>query len=661
MDIDQISEPDANHVDLAPGGADDTSEAAENVSLRPVAWLQATEDDLVGLDFEAPIAGSTSATCDALSDLYRQAAQPSKEGKPPADTAATRIFATLAAATSMHLKARERAEPFGPLMSVGDRRTAIPADFRGEPVRLLANMAARSVNPALKARLADMCWLLEPKRGPLGAAAVAAYVHTIEVVELGILKFPFGQNDGALEFRAGDLLRRALYIGWAIGWGKPETIRARDAVMRLRGQAAMRRLAAPMIWFAELDLDFSVSDPLSVAAGIEEVLAAGDVDFRAGTSLWRLAARAYHTAKQDADAHRCLAEAAEAMVAEADRLFVDRGHHAAMLASHELSNAIHQLHGIPGKRDRRTELRHRLIDVQARIPEEMSIYAHEWDVSGIAKQAEEAVGGASLFDTLFVFAGFAASPDPNALTEAAVKSIQQHPLSSLFAGVHYDKDGKVVHRSEAANFQGDPGVSAIQREISQHESVRRNIIGTAIEFARRNIMTRHFLPEELLTAILRHSAFVPQDLVLTYSRAFLRFFQGDFSSALYTLTPLLEASLRHLLKLNGHDVSIFDDATQTQQDRTISSLFEQMRDELDLVFTRAITTDIENVFLLRPGPHIRHDVAHGVLHDGAPYSPDAIYACWLIFRLCVLPLFPHLEPLRDALKQGGLGLVEELD
>jgi len=522
-------------------------------------------------------------------------------------------------------------------------------------------MAARSVNPVLKARLADMCWLLEPKRGALGAAAIAAYVDTIEVVELGTLKFPFGHNDGALEFRAGDLLRRALHIGSAIGRGKPETVRARDAVIRLRGQAAMRRLPAPMIWFAELDLDFSASDPLPVAAGIEEVLAAGDVDFRARTSLWRLAARAYHTAKQDADAHRCLAEAAEAMVAEAERLFAGQGHHAATLASHELSNAIHQLHGIPGKRERRTELRHRLIDVQARVPEEMSVYRHEWDISAIAKEAEEAVAGASLLDSLFVFAGFAASPDPDALTEAAVNSIHQHPLQSLLAGIHYDKDGKVVHRSAAANWQDDPGASAVQREISQQESVRRNVIGTAIEVARRNIMAQHFLSEELLTAILRHSAFVPQELLLTYSRAFLRFFQGDFSSALYTLTPLLEASLRHFLKLNGHDVSIFDDATQTQQDRTISSLFEQMRDELDAAFTKAITTDIENVFLIRPGPHIRHDVAHGLLHDGAPYSADAVYACWLIFRLCVLPLFPYLEPLRNALKQGGLGLWGELD
>jgi hypothetical protein len=107
------------------------------------------------------------------------------------------------------------------------------------------------------------------------------------------------------------------------------------------------------------------------------------------------------------------------------------------------------------------------------------------------------------------------------------------------------------------------------------------------------------------------------------------------------LTPLLEKSLRHVLKTNGHDVSIFDDATQTQEDRTIASLFEQMRIELDAVFGRAITTDIENVFLTKPGPHLRHALAHGMLHDGDPYGADAIYGCWLIFRLCLMPIFQY--------------------
>lgn len=50
--------------------------------------------------------------------------------------------------------------------------------------------------------------------------------------------------------------------------------------------------------------------------------------------------------------------------------------------------------------------------------------------------------------------------------------------------------------------------------------------------------------------------------------------------------------------------------------------------------------DIENVFLKTSGPYLRHSLAHGLLPDGTPYGADAIYGCWLIFHLCMLPLFP---------------------
>ena len=97
--------------------------------------------------------------------------------------------------------------------------------------------------------------------------------------------------------------------------------------------------------------------------------------------------------------------------------------------------------------------------------------------------------------------------------------------------------------------------------------------------------------------------------------------------------------MRHVLKNHGHNVTNFNDAKMIQQDRTISVLFEQMREELDLIFGHAITMDIENVFLKKPGPYLRHSLAHGLLHDGTPYGADAIYGCWLLFHLCMLPLF----------------------
>jgi hypothetical protein len=610
----------------------------------------ATAADLGNRDFEAPIAGLVSAESYELSEAYRRAEQAAAAKAEGLETAEARLFAMLSAVTGMHLKAHEREEPFGPMLAMADgRRSAIPADFREGHIDLLADLAMRAANTVLRARLADVAWLLDRKRGKLGGIAITAYVDTIEATEAGTLKFPYGDSAGALEHGARDLLCRALHIGRTIGWDKPEVLRARAAVVHLRERAMASGKGVAALWFAELDLDFGVSDPAAVAAGIEDVVAVpGDADAHILSSLWRVAARGYHLAKSDADKYRCQTEAAEAMVAEAERIFAGESARqaSAMRASHMMSGAIAQLHGVPTAKERRIALRHCLVDMQARIPDEMSVYSHQWDAKDIAASVKDAMGDRPLLDHLFLFSSISTSPDPSALVAEAEQSIQDHPLLTLFAAVRCDREGKAVHRSGPGGF-GEGNGSAVRRRIAEDEAIRRNLVAVQIEVARQAIMEQHFLPEETLAALLQHSPFVPPELIATFSRAFLRFFQGDFASAVYILTPLVENSLRHVLKQRGRDVTIFDDATQTQKSLTISQLFEQRREELDAAFTKPITTDIENVFLNQPGPHLRHDIAHGLAHDGTPYGPDAVYGCWLIFRLCLLPLFPYRDQLRE--------------
>ncbi len=271
----------------------------------------------------------------------------------------------------------------------------------------------------------------------------------------------------------------------------------------------------------------------------------------------------------------------------------------------------------------------------------MSPFTVPIDLEEVVRRAQQHMKQRpSLRDKLFVFAALERSPDPAGLADAATKSIREHPLASLFAATHHDGEGKVVYRSGGAGFGDGENESAIQRQIAEHEHIRRHVACGKIEAARQVIATDHYLSDDAFVNLLLYSAFVTRDTIATYSRGFLRFFQGDFTSGLYILTPLLENSLRHVLKSHGHDVTNFDDSRMTQQDRTISALFEQMRQELDSIFGLAITTDVENVFLKKPGPYLRHSLAHGLLPDGAPYGADAIYGCWLLFHLCMLPLFP---------------------
>jgi hypothetical protein len=351
----------------------------DNDSSDALPWARTTPMDLLELDFEAPIAGSLTADPQELRELFWAAVEPADGSARPGEAAAIRVFTMLAGITSMHLDSNERNEPFRPMMILADgHRSANLSDFRAH-VGILADLAERATNPVLRARLADACWVLDRKRGKLASAAISAYVDIIQKTDWGALNYRFPTGVGALQHETCDLLRRAWYIGRAIRWDKPETIAARELGANLCKRAVEKRALVPILWFCNLDLDFSVSEPADLGAGLDKVLAdpPSNADLHLMVSLWRLAARAYHLAKMDDDKNRCLCEAAERLAAES----IAR-QNSALLASHFLSSAIAQLHGIPGKKDRRTELCHKLVDIQARVPEELSVFSqkgeHRW-------------------------------------------------------------------------------------------------------------------------------------------------------------------------------------------------------------------------------------------------------------------------------------------
>jgi hypothetical protein len=461
-------------------------------------WTRATAQDIAAVDFEAPLNGATSADCNELSRLYRTAVTPSDGSAPPPDSPGIRVFEMLSSVTGMHFKPEDRNEPFGPMWVFADGRSAVPSDFRWH-VDLLADMAERAGHPILRARLSDVCWLLDRKRGKLALAAVVAYTEIVQKIEDGGLKHHFA-TDGAALHDSRDYLLRGLQIGRAVGWEKPETIAARDLVKRLREQALTTGALVSIQLFSDLDLGLGVSDPAQVGGSLDSILTTMPAgwDSHSIVDLWRLAARAYQFANMEDDKNRCLAGAAEALVAKAESL-----RDSAMLASHFLSAAIAQLHGLPGKKDRRTALRHKLIDCQSRVPEEMTVFSQELDLREIAQRAQKAVGGGSLLDKLFIFAALSISPDPEKLASDAAKAIERNPLSSIMGSWHLDRDGKVIHRTQGGGFGDGADDPAVHQRVAQGELIRRKLVASGqIEAARHAILEQHFISDDAFVALL---------------------------------------------------------------------------------------------------------------------------------------------------------------
>lgn len=278
----------------------------------------------------------------------------------------------------------------------------------------------------------------------------------------------------------------------------------------------------------------------------------------------------------------------------------------------------------------------------------MTTISHPLELGDTVRSVLTAFEERDLVDSLFVFASLARSPEPSELRQSAEASMRESPLSAIFASVQLDREGKVLHRIAGSGVD-EPSGSGILLQVAQQESIRRTMVTKgAIEPALNFLSEGFYIFDDVLLPFMKYSPVVPPVLAHTFSRGFTSFFHRDYISAIYILTPVLEEAFRYLLRSQGHDVSNFNLQTQTQQEKTISQIFEQMREELESLFGAALVADFDRVFLSKEGPHLRHSLCHGLMSDGDPYCADAIYGCWLIFRLCMLPLYKHKDEFRSV-------------
>ncbi len=194
------------------------------------------------------------------------------------------------------------------------------------------------------------------------------------------------------------------------------------------------------------------------------------------------------------------------------------------------------------------------------------------------------------------------------------------------------------------------------RRVCAESHRRADVVANRIDPVRSLIAQSIAIEERHFRPIVGVSPFVSRLQAPLYALGFARFFQGDFASAAYLLIPQLEASLRHILKARGADpTKRRDDATE--EDRSLDAIIANHRSDLLEMMGEPLLDELNRIFNLQPGPTLRHDVAHGQLSEGQCYSADVIYACWLLYRVCCLPLLTRWDdsyvPAMRSRSRGG--------
>ena len=628
--------------------SDEPKDQNEEESSAGFAKISREEFDKV--DLEAPIRDSQNVDCWSLANLYETA---SKEEAKSDNAAAARAYDLVAQVTDMHFKPDDGAEPYGPAFEAPDgRRSMMPGDLRGEQSAVFAAIAPDIGNPGLKARLADVTWLNDRKQSAMATLAIDAYCEAVQAVLDGRSVF-LDDNRSASSHDGTDMLARACRIAKATGWKDPEGTRLNELVSDVIRSAFDRKDHNGFHNSAEIGLQFGIGEPSELARNAETLAATKGTDPYILREIWKLAARAYQRSGSDADRNRCLESAAECLVSLADAA-KDQG----MVASSHLMHAIDDLRRIPNTAERRQQLKLRLRSAQATIHDQMGTISTELDLTELRERARDAVGKVRLAQALAIFAQLARSPTPDELRKEAQKQTEKSPLFSMMPQERVDNDGKVISRSPPLDGSEADEDLALHYRVAQHEGVRRQlVVHGQIHPARQLIHDEHPLEQRDFLPLVAMSQFVPDDRKELFSLAFARFFGGDFISALHILVPQLENSLRHVLKLAGHEPSSIK-SDKTQENRSLSVMLKRDRDSLEKIYGPEIVFEIENLFDFDGGPAVRHQVAHGLVSGETCHGADAIYACWFMFRLCCLHVFPNWDELAewmDGNQNNGTG------
>jgi Domain of unknown function (DUF4209) len=578
---------------------------------------------------------STAAT---YHDLERQFDEDIKRSRESGNIPRARVALLIAAVCSFHLQPENLAEPYAPMMQMADGRTPVPGDLSRENIAVLEALVEQVTTPLLKSRIADVLWHLDRSKRHRAHLSVDSYCQAVSA----LLSAPSPDVDNAElgNVYIEPLLIRAAVISRSIK--SPTRMRLTQLAILMREKSALRGRAHDYLRASKILLDEGWQSGAVIAESVERfILTLQNPSPEELNDLWSHTARAYRAAGDPENERKATIEAAEQHVRLADMSG------SAMLRAAKLEDAIYQLKTVGGTKERRAVLAAQLEDAQAAVGDEMSTFSQPIDLTDIAESAQAALTGLTLMRALGTFASARKSPDPAELEKSAIKSINANPLQSLFSSVTVDHKGRPIHRSSGAGL-GDENRDAIRREISRAESLRRQMVSEGVlRSAWLTIVTEHFVSERALALIVHNSPFVPGDRKHVFVHGFGRFFAGDMISALSVLIPQVENSLRHVLQASGVQATVFNN-DRTQEDMSLSRLFSDRSKEIEKIFGAGIAFELEELLLYRGGPNLRHRLAHGQLSASEMFSSDARYVCWLVFRICCIPLFPDWETLEET-------------
>ncbi|TNC79476.1 MAG: DUF4209 domain-containing protein [Oleiphilus sp.] len=575
----------------------------------------------------------TSASREGYSSMWQSLSSAARTAIDDGRNEHGKVLWLLADACSMMLSPLSLNEPFKPVAVFHDRRSVIPDDLFEADIEFFATIVVEIDDIRLKARLADLVWLKKkPRDVSFALIAIDAYRAIPLDTETWI-------RDGR------ECWARAISLARMLKAGAGDRVAQMEASIITAFNDAEASDGYLGLWLADLLKSNGLGrDHRTVVAHKLEGLAKAfddEGDLHRSREYFSAAAEWFRLIPDESKAAEMIKSVAEGWVKEAiARTATSSPSH--MVAASFYENAIQTYRTIPRSEravyqvdERIAELRSHLSDAGEKSLGEMGvIQSPNVDISKLVDNARESVSGKSAIDALKAFANLHQGARIDEMRDSALERMRQFPLQSLSSATLMSHDGRVIAKRPAMGFGGEPSSDddvAIRADMIRDYGILVSIIVQGdIWPALEVLLLDHRLCAEDFIGLARQSPIVPKDRIELFGRALFAGYDRDFVTALHLLIPQIEHMVRVHLKQAGAKTANLD-KDGIENENGFSTLMDLP--EADAVFGKDLAFELRTLFCDSFGPNLRNELAHGLLDADACYSPFAIYAWWLGFRL----------------------------
>lgn len=633
---------------IRPGAAKATgvlqnARMASNPERYP-ADLTVTVEDFRACGWIAAVEGAARDSYSSMGEALAAAARKAVEA---GQLAHGKVLWLLADACSMMLEPSSSNQPFRPFAVMGDRRSAIPEDFAASDLALFAAVAAEVDDSRLRARLADLCWLLmKPRRPDIALLAIDAY--------RGIR---LDQKDWIADGRK--CWSRAISLARMLGAGAGERLTDMEAALVGAFDAAPRSEGFFALQVADLLAEYNMGrgHASEIANALEESGRQSELggNYDRARSHFEAAQNWFRTAGDEAKSVEMTVGVAEAWAKEA-AVRSTGSSPSQMAAATFYENAIQCYRGVPRKHRAAYQVDARLAQLHALLSEagakalgEMAaIRTPGVDITELVEKARDEVRGKPPLEALRRFANLYGGVNVKAIRENVLQSMRDHPLQALFASTRMGSDGRVVAKRPAMGFGeklSESDEAAIGADMQREYGILVSLVVQGdIMPALHVLLAEHRLTQGDFIVLARQSPIVPKDRAGLFGRALFAGYDLDFITSIHLLVPQIEHMVRVHLKAAGARTSNIDKAG-IENENGLSTLMELP--EVQQVFEENLAFELRALFCDPFGPNLRNVLAHGLLDEDACSSIYAIYAWWFALKL-VFNTFWNAHRKQDA-------------